>query len=146
MRSFCRRNKRNTMSAKSDSAPEQTIEMPAIPHRVLHADVPFYSDPDCTKLVSDASILVVRSLDPHEPVRELDIVPVRKHYAAGQIVSWELNNKKLWERCWFRNPESGLIEQAWTYHVEFIGKVVHPDTVRQHAEHLAKLEKAMGSP
>jgi hypothetical protein len=129
------------MPEKTD-LPEQTHEMPAIPHRVLHANLPFYSDPECTRLVTDASILVLRSLDPDDPVGELDIVPVRRRYSAGQIVSWELNNKRLWENSWFRHPDTGQVEQAWTFHVEFIGKVVAPGTVRQHAEHLAKVEKA----
>ncbi len=132
-----------TMQASFDPNPGQTNELPALPHRVLYADIPFYSDPDCQKQVTDGTILILQSLDPDDPIQELDIVPTRKRYQAGQILAWDLNNKKLWERAWYRNPETGDIEPAWTFHVEFIGQVVSPEVVAANAEKLEKLQAAM---
>ncbi len=131
------------MQANFDPNPGQMDELPALPHRVLYANIPFYSDPECKQQVTDGTILILQSLDPDDPVQELDVAPTRKGYQAGQIVAWDLNNKKLWERAWYRNPETGDIEQAWTFHVEFIGKVVNPEVVKANAEKLQKLQAAM---
>jgi len=131
------------MQSNFDPNPGQTEELPALPHRVLYADIPFYSDPECKQQVADGTILILQSLDPDDPVQELDIAPTRKRYQPGQIVTWDLNNKKLWERAWYRDPESGEIEQAWSFHVEFIGKVVSPQAVAANSEKLQKLQAAM---
>jgi len=131
------------MEANFDPNPGQINEMPTLPHRILYAGVPFYSDPECKQQVTDGTLVVLRPLDPDDPVQELDIAPTRRNYQAGQIVTWDLNNKKLWEKSWYRNPESGAIEQAWIYHVEFIGKIVSPDVVAANAERLQQLEAAV---
>ncbi len=133
------------MQANFDPNPGQTDELPALPHRVLYANIPFYSDPECRQQVTDGTILILQSLDPDDPVQELDIAPTRKNYQAGQIVAWDLNNKKLWEKAWYRNPESGDIQQAWTFHVEFIGPVVSPKVVTANADKLQKLQAGMRS-
>ena len=133
------------MQADFDPNPAQTNELPALPYRVLYANIPIYSDPECRQQVTDGTILILQSLDPDDPIQELDIAPTRKNYRAGQIVAWDLNNKKLWEKAWYRNPESGEIEQAWTFHVEFIGPVVAPEVVTANAEKLQKLQAAMRS-
>jgi len=131
------------MQANFDPNPGQIDELPALPHRILYADIPFYSDPECKQQVTDGTILILQSLDPDDPIQELDIVPTRKRYQAGQIVVWDLNNKKLWEKAWYRQPETGEIEQAWSFHVEFIGKVVSPQVVAANAEKLKKLQAGM---
>ncbi|HXK58652.1 MAG TPA: hypothetical protein PLP42_02050 [Acidobacteriota bacterium] len=131
------------MSSKFDPNPGQLDELPTIPHRVLYAGIPFYSDPECKNQVTDGTILILEALDPDDPVQELDVAPTRKNYEPGQIVAWDLNNKKLWEKCWYRNPETGNIEQAWTYHVEFIGKVVSPRALEANSERLQQLQAAM---
>jgi len=131
------------MQANFDPNPGQTNELPALPHRVLYSNIPFYSDPECKQQVTDGTILILQSLDPDDPVQELDIAPTRKSYQAGQIVAWDLNNKKLWEKAWYRDPETGEIEQAWTFHVEFIGRVVNQEVVTANAEKLQKLQAKM---
>jgi len=131
------------MQANFDPNPGQTNELPALPHRVLYSNIPFYSDPECKQQVTDGTILILQSLDPDDPVQELDIAPTRKSYQSGQIVAWDLNNKKLWEKAWYRDPETGEIEQAWTFHVEFIGKVVNQEVVTANAEKLQKLQAKM---
>ncbi len=122
-----------------DPKPTETDELPAIPHLVLYAGIPFYSDAECTKQVSDASLLILEPLDPADTIQELDVAPTRREYKVGQFVTWELNNKKLWETCWYRNPETGRIEQAWAFHVEFIGSVIAQSTVDANAEKLQEL-------
>jgi hypothetical protein len=104
--------------------PEETTSMPARPYRVLHADLPFYSDSKCEKEVQGARLVVLRCEDPAQKQKTIECMPVVKNYRQGQIVSWDLNNKRLWELSWYRNPDTGEPERAWTQAVEFTGKVV----------------------
>ena len=107
-----------------DLSPDETDEMPIVPYRVLHADIPFYSDPECKNEVPEARILILEMLDPDDELKELDVVPVMKKYEPGQLLRWNLNNKTMWEESWYRHPETGEIERAWSHHVEFIGQIV----------------------
>ena len=107
-----------------DLSPDKTDEMPIVPYRVLYADIPFYSDPECKNEVPEARIAILEMLDPDDKVKELDIVPVLKKYEPGQLLRWNLNNKAEWEESWYRHPETGKVERAWTFHVEFIGAVI----------------------
>jgi hypothetical protein len=104
--------------------PEETTSMPARPYRVLHADLPFYSDSKCEKEVQGARLVVLRCEDPEQKQKTIECMPVVKKYQQGQIVTWDLNNKKLWELSWYKNPDSGEVERAWTQSVEFTGKIV----------------------
>ncbi len=119
--------------------PGTTSTMPIVPYRVLISDIPFYADPECKKEVEGARIAILRPLDP-DGFDELDIVPCRKQYAPGQYLTWHLNNKKLWEDCFYQNPFSGKVERAWTIHVEFLGLVISDETVESNREKIEKLQ------
>jgi len=107
-----------------DPHPGTMKEMPARPYRVLRADLPFYSDPECRVKVNDASLIVLKSEDPEQKHSVQECMPTRKKYEVGQLVQWDLNNKKIWQNCWYKNPESGAAERLWIQAVEFIGKIV----------------------
>lgn len=123
--------------------PEETDEMPVVPYRVLYTDLPVYSDAACRKRISDAHIAVLLPLDPDDQILELDVVPTRASYQPGQIITWDLNNKRTWEAGWYRNPDSGQVEKAWTMHVEFTGKLIQPKTLEENRAKLADLERRM---
>ena len=120
-------------------APGITSDMPVVPHKVLVANVSFYSDEACKEMVEGAKIVILRPLEP-EGFDVLDIVPSTKHYSAGQYVTWQLNNKKLWENCYYRSPFTGETERAWSMHVEFVGKVIDEPTVLNHQKKIKELE------
>jgi hypothetical protein len=56
-----------------------------------------------------------------------------------------LNNKQLWEESWYRNPETGQIERAWTLHVEFVGQVLSQQTLKENEETLKAIEAKMAA-
>ena len=89
--------------------PQYSDEMPVVPYRVLYANIPFYSDPECTQKVEAAKIAILEALDPDDEFKELDVVPSLNRYEPGQLVRWTLDNKNLWEASWYKNPESGQI-------------------------------------
>ncbi len=120
--------------------PEETDDMPVVPYRVVHAGIPFYSDPECKNEVSDGTIVIVDPLDPDDPYREMDIMPTLAQYSPGQLVDWNLDNKEQWEDNWFRHPETNKIEQAWTLHVAFTGRLISNRTLQENKEQLEEIE------
>ena len=119
-----RGRKRSDMNEVFDPNPEVLHTMPARPYRVLHADLAFYSDPECKRQVNDARLVVLRSEDPRQQHQVQDCLPTRKKYEVGQIVDWDLNNKRIWQDNWYINPETGKAEVAWVQAVEFTGRVI----------------------
>ena len=107
-----------------DPTPEIVSEMPVRPYLVLHADLPFYSDPECTVEVKNARLIVIRSEDPKQQHHPVECLPTRKRYEKGQILRWDINHKTQWEDAWYKNPDTGVSEKAWVRSVEFIGRVV----------------------
>jgi len=74
--------------------------------------------------VEDARLVVLRWEDPKQEHQALECMPTRKRYKAGQLVQWDLNNKKIWKASWYRDPETGDSVMAWSQAVEFIGKII----------------------
>ena len=105
--------------------------MPARPYRVLLVDLPLYSDSSCQLKIEDSSLIVLKSEDPEQKHSVEEVMPTRKKYKVGQLVQWDLNNKKVYPNSWYKNPESGEIERAWIQAVEFIGKIVASDSAGQ---------------
>ena len=125
--------------------PQYSDEMPVVPYRVLYADIPFYSDSECTQEVVAARIAILDALDPDDELKELDVVPSLNRYEPGQLVRWTLDNKNLWEESWYKNPETGQIERAWTIHVEFIGQVLSRQALDQNQETLKEIEAKLAA-
>jgi hypothetical protein len=120
---FFGRNRTNTTELV-DPDPGSVDWMPARPYRVLHTDLSFYSDPECSLRIEGAHLIVLKSEDPKQQQQAQECMPTRKKYNVGQLVQWDLNNKKVWQTSWYKNPETGAAEMAWTQAVEFIGKIV----------------------
>lgn len=120
--------------ARFDPDPGVTTEMPIRPYRVLYADLPFYSDPECREEVKGARIVVLKCEDSRQEHRPIECLPTRMKYEAGQLVCWELNNKTLWDAAWYRSPESGDSEKAFAQSVEFNGRVFTGDSPPAPAE------------
>jgi len=98
--------------------------MPRRPYEVLHADLPFYSDQAGTLEVTGARLVVLKCRDSKQLHQPVECMPVRRNYRTGQIVNWDLDNKKMWDQAWYRDPDTGEIDRAWAQAVEFIGQVV----------------------
>jgi len=107
-----------------DPNPGETREMPARPYRILHADVPFYSDAECRSEIKWGRLLVLNCEDPCQKHQTVECMPTRKRYSQGQIVQWELDKDRVWDRAWYVNPDTGKKEKAWARAVEFVGRIV----------------------
>jgi hypothetical protein len=123
--------------------PQITDKIPLVPFKVIEAGIPFYSDPECENEVRDAQIVIIQALDPEDDIQELDIVPSTQMYQPGQYVSFGLEHKKVWSECWYRDPQSGEITQAWKVHVNFIGDVISRNTLQKEKDRISELEIRM---
>ncbi len=123
--------------------PGTTNKVPLVPFKVLEAGIPFYTDEACTRMVEDACIYILQDLDPDDPIRELDIVPSTNKYEKGSYVNIGYDAPKLWEDCWFRDPDTGEIQKAWTLHTNFIGERILPEAIEKDRARIEDLEKRM---
>lgn len=121
--------------------PNITEQVPLVPFRVRKTGIPFYRDPECKDQVTDATLMIIQALDPDDEIQELELVPTTKTYREGDYVTMLLDNKKLWEDCYYRDPETGEIQKAWRIHVNFIGDVISESAVAGQKEHLEDLER-----
>ncbi len=121
--------------------PSVTKKVPLVPFKVLETDIPFYRDEECTQRVPDATLAIIQALDPDDEVQELDVVPTTLTYRKGQYVTLAFDNKKLWEDCYYRDPQEGDIAKAWRIHVNFIGEVIDPQAIEADRERIDDLEK-----
>ena len=115
---------RKAAAQEWDPRPDEVHEMPARPYRALYADLPFYSDPECTREVKDSRLVVLRCEDPRQQDHPVECMPTRKKYPAGVLLRWEINHKRQWDNAWYVNPETGQKEKAWSRAVEFLGPLV----------------------
>jgi len=109
--------------AAFDPDPGYIETMPARPYRVLHADLPFYSDPECRMESKGARLVVLRCEDPAQQHRPIECMPALKTYRKDQVVQWEINHKRVWDAAWYRDPDSGTNRKAWARAVEFMGRI-----------------------
>ena len=126
---------------KDTRVPVVTNTVPLVPFKILAAEIPFYRDQECNDEVSDARIVIIQALDPDDEIQELDIVPTTKTYERGTYVTLAFDNKKLWENCWFKDPETHEVQRAWRIHVNFIGEVISTAAVEKEKERLDDLER-----
>lgn len=122
---------------------DTTSNVPLVPFKVLEAGIPFYTDAACTGMVEDACIYVLQGLDPDDPIAELDIVPSTNKYEKGSYVTIGFDSTKLWEDCWFRDPDTGEIQKAWTLHTNYIGESILPESIEKDKARITDLEKKM---
>ena len=122
---------------------DTTSTIPLVPFKVLEAGIPFYTDAACTAMVEDACIYILQGLDPDDPIQELDIVPSTQEYARDSYVAIGFDNKKLWEDCWFRDPDTGEIQKAWGLHTNFIGQSILPEAIEKDKSRILDLERQL---
>ncbi len=98
----------------------------AIPHEtntVLHAGVPIYSDPACTKRIDGASAVFLETVSPGGAQKSVRVYPTtRQHFVVGKRVAWEWSDDNVFPQAWYRDPDTGEIRTDWRSSMEFVGR------------------------
>jgi len=103
----------------------------AIPHEtyvVLHAGVPIFADPQCTKRIDGATAVFLETHSPGGAAKTVRVFPTtRDHFVVGKRVAWEWSDARVFPQAWYREPDTGEIGTAWRSSMEFVGR--HLDEV-----------------
>jgi hypothetical protein len=98
----------------------------AIPHEVntvYHPGVPIYADPECRKEIEGARGVILETVSPGGVTKTRRIFPTtRTHFKKGVRVAWEWSDARRFEQAWYRDPDTGQIQDAWRGSMEFIGR------------------------
>jgi hypothetical protein len=97
----------------------------AIPREVnmvYHPGVEVYSDADGARVREGVLALILKTVS-SSGKEALRVYPTtRRDYQKGKQVAWEWNSSRVFEESWYRNPDTGKVEYAWTGSMEFIGR------------------------
>ncbi len=132
---------KSSKKTEPSTTPPTTTKVPLVPFKVLETDIPFFLDEECTQRIPDATLAIIQALDPDDEVQELDVVPTTLDYRKGQYVTLAFDNKKLWEDCYYRDPDGGDVTKAWRIHVNFIGEVIDPQAIEREKDRIEDLER-----
>lgn len=95
---------------------------------VYHSGVDIFSDKDCLTKIADAKGVILETTSAGGVIKTFRIFPTtRSHFQKGKAVAWEWNMQKTWGKAWYKDPDSGIIKEAWNMSAEFIGR--HLDEV-----------------
>ncbi|NKJ33351.1 hypothetical protein [Rhizobium sp. SG570] len=83
--------------------------------------VDIYADADAKKAVQDLKGIRLDTKHPQMP-DAIRIFPTTKTwYRPGQLVSWDWNMSLVVGEMYYRDPDDGIVKQAWGGSAEFIG-------------------------
>jgi len=109
-----------------DAALPLLTTVQAIPRErnfVYRANVPIFSDPDCQHLRENVFGLILATYRRDNSASEHRIYPTtRTDYQIGKEVTWEWNLALVWQDTWFRDPDTGIVDLAWSGSAEFVGR------------------------
>jgi hypothetical protein len=97
----------------------------SIPHQrnfVEQPNVPIYSDAECTFPATGHGIILKAVIPPDNLTVHYIYPTTRDHFQKGKEVAWEWNSARIWGPAWFRDSQTGRVEQAWSASSEFVGR------------------------
>jgi len=100
--------------------------VPRASHFVREPQVEVFADAAGEQLRSDVHGVMIDSFSGGSGEPQTQVFPTtRTHFEKGQAVAWEWDTKRSWNESWYRDPETGEIEYAWTGALEFVGRPLH---------------------
>lgn len=98
----------------------------SIPHEkniVAHPGADMFSDPEGNHPIEGAKALVLETTTPGGARKLHRVFPTTKtDYRIGMTVAWEWNMSNTWGQCYYRDPWTKKIKQAWSSAAEFVGR------------------------
>lgn len=99
------------------------LAIPREENRVYHPGVEIYEDRDGLRVRPGIKGVILETLSPGGATSSFRIFPTtRTNFVKGQWVSWEWNMRTVVDESWYRNPETGSMDLAWSQSTEFVGR------------------------
>ena len=103
----------------------QIQSIPTEHHYIEKIHVPLFSDEYCKNPTEKGFGIILKSISPGNTKINYQIFPTLKNYEyTGIEVTWEWNMGDIWQECYYRDPNTNEIKQAWGSSAEFIGRDV----------------------
>jgi hypothetical protein len=83
--------------------------------------LPVFADSRCSELRTDVHGVRLQTVSPDGSVSFRVFPTTRTHFQKGRQVAWEWSGRD-WGPSWYRNRDTGEVEQAWTSSIEFVGR------------------------
>lgn len=97
--------------------------VPRETHKVVHVNVPLFSDERARERRNDVKGVILESMSPGGVVANRRIYPTTStELRPGMIVSWSWESDRAWDETWYLDPESGDVVSAWQSAAEFTGQ------------------------
>ena len=96
----------------------------AVPHErhyVVHPATELFSDSQGKHSMGGRAV-VLEARSKEGKVKHRAAYPTSSKYDKGDQVSWEWNMDKTFPEAWFKDPDSGELQYAWTSSAEFAGR------------------------
>jgi len=97
----------------------------SIPHEahVVRGITDIYLDAMGEHLLPEVKGVLLESTHSGDGSSTLRIFPTTKqHFRIGERVAWEWDATRTFNRAWYRDPETGMIREAWHEAAEFTGR------------------------
>jgi hypothetical protein len=92
-------------------------------HMVHHPGVELYSDRQGKNVMPGVRGVILETTSPGGATKRHAVLPTtRDHFKRGKRVAWEWDLRNRYGPTWFRDPDTGKIEQAFAASAEFIGR------------------------
>lgn len=88
---------------------------------IRHAEIPIYSDPDCTDKKSGIVGVMINARTATDELT-VGVYQTTRTYEAGQQVAWEWKGGTIWNAGYYVDPETSEKMTAWSESYEFVGR------------------------
>lgn len=90
---------------------------------VYHPGVDLFANSELTDPILNAKGIILETLTPGGATKSRRIFPTtRTHFKKGHQVAWEWNMQNIWEKGWYRDPDTAEVKVAFMGSAEFIGR------------------------
>jgi hypothetical protein len=99
------------------------LDLPYPITRIRYASIRLYTDQNATTALSGTTGVILTLSTKLGSVDDIFPVAIENSYKPGQVVSWEWRAEIVRE-CWYREPATGSIRNAWSQSSLFAGRDV----------------------
>lgn len=100
--------------------------IPRAKYSVYKKDVDLYSDSQCLTKRNDVKGIILETISPEGIHISYNLRPTTKNfYNEKDLVAWEWSFDNIWNRTFYKDPDTDRIIKAFDSSAEFVGRPIH---------------------